>query len=175
MEYISLSAGGGYEEAGHLCPDADRAEHLPEISKEFKKVLDVPVILASQHDPVKTDKDIAAGKFDIAALGRQLFIDPEYPNKVMSGELEKIKICKRCNMCIARCLAEIGPACPHNPELGREYGNPAYMIGPRQKHENIMPPGMTRAPMPALERPWWKPEIPALQKYYRKFRGPGPR
>jgi 2,4-dienoyl-CoA reductase-like NADH-dependent reductase (Old Yellow Enzyme family) len=174
LDYISLSSGGGYEETFLLVPDADHAVHLPDISKDFKKALKVPVIVASQHDPIKSDKDIAAGKFDIAALGRQLFIDPEYPSKVMRGDLDEIKVCKRCNICLARCLAGIGPACPHNPELGREYGNLAYMIGPRQKHEHIMPPAITRKPMPVLDRPWWKPELPALQKHFRKFRGPGP-
>lgn len=174
LDYISLSSGGGYEETFLLVPDADHAEPLPEVSKEFKKALNMPVIVASQHDPIKSDKDIAAGKFDIAALGRQLFIDPEYPNKVMRGDLDKIKLCTRCNTCLGRCLAGIGPACPFNPELGREYGNTEFMIGPRQKHERIMPSAMTEKPMPALHRPWWKPELPALQKHYRKFRGPGP-
>ncbi len=174
IDYISLSSGGGYEETFLLVPDADLAEPLPDISKDFKAALKVPVIVASQHDPIKSDKDIAAGKFDIAALGRQLFIDPEYPNKVMKGDLDEIKFCKRCNICLARCLAGIGPRCPHNPELGREYGNPEYMIGPRQKHEDIMPSGMTKKPMPSLYRPWWKPELPALQKHFRKWRGPGP-
>jgi len=175
LDYISLSSGGGYEETFLLTPDADHAAHLPDISKDFKKALKVPVLVASQHDPVKADNDIADGKFDISALGRQLFIDPEYPNKVMRGDLDEIKLCTRCNTCLARCLAGIGPACPFNPELGREYANPDYMIGPRQKHENIMPPAMTRVPMPALDRPWWKSELPALKKHWRKFRGPGAR
>jgi len=174
LDYISLSSGGGYEETFLLCPDADHAEFLPDISKDFKKALKVPVLIASQHNPVKADSDIASGKFDIAALGRPLFADPEYPNKVMRGDLDEIKLCKRCNICIARCLAGIGPSCPQNPELGREYGNPAYMIGPRQKHEQIFPPAMGRKPMPALDRPWWKPELPALQQHFRKWRGPGP-
>jgi 2,4-dienoyl-CoA reductase-like NADH-dependent reductase (Old Yellow Enzyme family) len=174
LEYISLSSGGGYEETFLLVPDEDHAVHLPDISNDFKKALKVPVIVASQHDPIKADQDIAAGKYDISALGRQLFIDPEYPNKVMRGDLDEIKICKRDNFCLARCLAGIGPACPYNPELGREYGNPVYMIGPMQKHEHIMPPAMMKKPMPALNRPWWKSEFPALQKYFRKWRGPGP-
>jgi 2,4-dienoyl-CoA reductase-like NADH-dependent reductase (Old Yellow Enzyme family) len=174
VDYISLSSGGGYEETFLLVPDADHAAPLPDVAKDFKKALKVPVIVASQHDPIQSDRDIAAGKFDISALGRQLFIDPEYPNKVMKGDLDKINICKRCNICLARCLAGIGPRCPNNPELGREYGNSDYMIGPRKKHEDIMPPAMTRKPMPAIERPWWKPELPALQKHFRKFRGPGP-
>jgi 2,4-dienoyl-CoA reductase (NADPH2) len=174
LDYINLSSGGGYEETFLLVPDSDHAAPLPDISVNFKKALHVPVIVASQHDPIKSDKDIAAGKFDIAALGRQLYIDPEYPNKVMAGDLDEIIICKRCNICLARCLAGIGPRCPHNPGLGREYGNPAYMIGPMQKHENMMPPAMTKVPMPVLNRPWWRPELPALQKHFRKFRGPGP-
>lgn len=175
LDFIHLSAGGGYEEAGHIVPDADRAEPLPEIAQHFKAALTVPVIIASQHDPVKADADIAAKKFDISALGRQLFIDPEYPNKLMSGDLDEVKFCTRCGMCLARCQLGIGPACPFNTELGREYANPAYMIGPRQKHEHIMPPAMSRKPMPALERPWWKPELTYMEKYWRKFRGPGPR
>jgi len=175
LDFIHLSAGGGYEEGGHLVTDADRAEPLPEIAEHFKAALSVPVIIASQHHPVKADSDIAAGKFDISALGRQMFIDPEYPNKVMAGDLDEIKICTRCNTCLLRCQAGIGPACPFNPELGREYANPAFMIGPRQKHEAIMPPGMLRKPVPSLDRPWWKPEIPYIEKHWRKFRGPGKR
>jgi 2,4-dienoyl-CoA reductase-like NADH-dependent reductase (Old Yellow Enzyme family) len=174
MDYISLSSGGGYEETFLLVPDKDHAAPLPDIAADFKKALRVPVIVASQHDPVKSDGDIAAGKFDIAALGRQLMIDPEYPNKVMSGDLDELKICTRCNTCLGRCLAGIGPGCPFNPELGREYANPAYMIGPRRKHEHLMPPAMINKPMPALDRPWWKPELPIIKKHFRKFRGPGP-
>jgi 2-enoate reductase len=174
LDYISLSSGGGYEETFLLVPDLDHAKYLPDLSVDFKKALKVPVIVSSQHDPIASDENIVNGKYDIAALGRQLFIDPEYPNKVMRGDLDEIKLCSRCNTCLARCLAGIGPACPHNPELGREYGNPAYMIGPRQKHEHIIPPAMRKKPMPVIDRPWWKPELPALQQHFRKFRGPGP-
>jgi 2,4-dienoyl-CoA reductase-like NADH-dependent reductase (Old Yellow Enzyme family) len=175
MDYISLSAGGGYEEGGHLTTDADRAEHLPETSVMFKHALKVPVIIASQHDPVKADKDIADGKFDISALGRALIVDPEYPNKVMAGDLDEIEFCRRDNMCVTRCLAGMGLACNYNDVTGREYGNPEYMIGPRKKHEHLLPPAMLRKPLPALDRPWWKPEVSVEEKCWRPFRGPGPR
>jgi hypothetical protein len=132
-------------------------------------------MIASQHDPVKADKDIADGKFDISCLGRALIVDPEYPNKVMAGDLDEIQFCRRDNMCVTRCLAGMGLACNYNPEAGREYGNPAYMIGPRKKHEQILPRAMVRKPMPALDRPWWKPEVPVEEKSWRPFRGPGPR
>ncbi len=174
-DYISLSDGGGYEEGGHLVIDEDRAEHAPDAGRDFKKALKIPVIVASQHDPFKAERDMAAGKFDISALGRQLFIDPEYPNKLAAGRPQEIVRCKRCNICLSRCMMGCGPRCPHNPILGREYAFDEYKIGPRQKHESIMPKGAILAPMPALDRPWWKKELPMLEKCWRPFRGPGPR
>jgi len=170
-DYISLSDGAGYEEGGHLITDMDRSKHIPEHGEAFKKALKIPVIVASQHDPVKIDANIAAGKYDIQALGRQLFIDPEYPNKVMRGCEKDIVRCKRCNTCLMRCLTGLVPACPDNPNLGREYTMDEYRIGPWQKHESIIPEGLIRAGMPALERPWWKKEIDILEKSWRPLRG----
>ena len=93
----------------------------------------------------------------------------------MEGRIGDIKRCTRCNTCLVRCLSGLPPACPFNPNLGREYALDEYRIGPRQKHEAIMPKAVTNAPMPALERPWWKREIPLHgESYWRKFRGPGP-
>jgi 2,4-dienoyl-CoA reductase-like NADH-dependent reductase (Old Yellow Enzyme family) len=171
-DYISLSDGGGYEEACHLVPLADRAAHIPEAGAEFKKVLKIPVIVASQHDPGKADRDMGEGKFDLSALGRQLFVDPEYPRKVMEGRESEITRCKRCNICLSRCLGGLTPACPFNKNLGREYALEEYKIGPWQKHESLIPKGMTNAPMPALDRPWWKKEVSLSEKNWRPYRGP---
>jgi 2,4-dienoyl-CoA reductase-like NADH-dependent reductase (Old Yellow Enzyme family) len=172
-DYISLSDGGGYEEADNLVPTAKTFKHIPETAEHFTKALGIPVIVASQHDPVKADADIGAGKFDLSALGRQLFIDPEYANKLAEGRADEIARCTRCNTCLMRCLARTTPACPHNPWLGREYANDEYKIGPWQEHEPKMPPGLMVAPMPSLhQRPWWKPELPAMDTYWRETRGP---
>ncbi|MCP4625936.1 MAG: hypothetical protein GY850_20865 [bacterium] len=59
------------------------------IAQPLKKALSVPVIVVSQHDPVKADQNMAQGKFDILALGRQLCIDPEYPNKLVQGRKKR--------------------------------------------------------------------------------------
>ncbi len=172
-DYISLSDGGGYEETDNLIPTAKTFVHIPDTAAHFTKALNIPVIVASQHDPVKAEADIAAGKFDLSALGRQLFVDPEYANKLMAGQADKIVRCTRCNTCIISCLGGAVPVCPFNPWLSREYANDEYKIGPRQKHEPLLPVGMTNAPMPGLgERPWWKPELPTLESYWRQLRGP---
>jgi 2,4-dienoyl-CoA reductase-like NADH-dependent reductase (Old Yellow Enzyme family) len=168
-DYISLSDGGGYEEADHLIGSEERAEHIPSCAREFKLALKIPVIVASQHDPVAADAGIGEGSFDVSGLGRQLFCDPEYANKLASGRADEIVRCDRCNICLMRCLAGSTPACPQNPWLGREYAQPELQIGARQKHENILPMGM-RVPMPALERPWWSSEVPMLDENWRKFR-----
>ncbi|MCL2338199.1 MAG: NADH:flavin oxidoreductase [Firmicutes bacterium] len=174
MDYISLSDGGGYEEAGHLVPDLDRWEHYPDQAADFKKALKIPVMFAGAHDPVQADSLIAQGKTDLIALGRQSFIDPELPNKVAEGRIDEILRCKRCNMCLSRALAGAGPRCPSNPVLGREYAMPEYQIGPRKPGEPFMPRGVA-AGYPALERPWWKQEVPYMEKSPTPFRGPGPR
>ncbi|MBI5591641.1 MAG: NADH:flavin oxidoreductase [Deltaproteobacteria bacterium] len=174
-DFISLSDGGGYEETCHLVGTAEAAGHIPDTGADFKKVLKIPVIVASQHDPIKADRDISAGKFDISAMARQLFIDPEYCNKVMEGRTDEINICKRCNICLMRCLSGITPECPQNPWLGREYAMDEYRIGARLKHESILMKGVTNAPLPSLHRPWWKKEISTLEQHWRSFRGPGQR
>jgi 2,4-dienoyl-CoA reductase-like NADH-dependent reductase (Old Yellow Enzyme family) len=174
-DFISLSDGGGYEETCHLVGTEEAAGHIPDAGADFKKALKIPVIVASQHDPVKAEADIAAGKFDVSAMARQLFSDPEYANKLAQGRESEIIRCKRCNMCLMRCLSGITPECPQNPWLGREYADPDYGFGARRKHESILMKGMQNAPMPALERPWWKSEVPLLEEHWRAFRGPGPR
>ncbi len=168
-DYISLSDGGGYEESDHLVGTEERAAHIPSCAQEFKKALKVPVIVASQHDPVKANAAIGAGQFDISGLGRQLFCDPEYANKVAAGRAEEIVRCDRCNICLMRCFSGSTPGCPQNPWLGREYAQPELQIGPRQKHESPLPMGM-RLPLPALDRPWWTSEIPMLAQNWRRFR-----
>ena len=175
VDYISLSDGAGYEEGGHLITDKDRAVHLPEHGEAFKKAVKIPVIVAGQHDPLKADADVGAGRFDIQALGRQSFCDPEYPNKLASGKAHEIKRCVRCNTCLARCLSGMVPACPINKNLGREYASGEFMIGPWQKHEPLIPDGLVRAPAPALDRPWWKPELDVIQESWRPLQGRTPR
>lgn len=174
-DYISLSDGAGYEEAGHLITDMDRARHLPEHGQAFKKALGIPVFVASQHNPEKADQAIADGMFDVQALGRQLFCDPEYPNKLAENRAKDIVRCQRCNTCMARCSVGLTPACPGNPMLGREYTSDEFRIGPWQPEEPLLPLGMIEKPMPALDRPWWKPQWDYIEKSWRPLRGRTPR
>ncbi|ABW67410.1 oxidoreductase [Desulfosudis oleivorans] len=171
LDYISLSDGAGYEESGHLITDMDRSRHIPEHGEAFKKALKIPVMVSSQHDPVKIEKNIAEGKYDLQAMGRQMYCDPEYVNKLAAEKAKEIVRCTRCNTCLMRFLTALTPACPQNPNLGREYALDEYKIGPWQKHESIIPEGALRAPMPSLDRPWWKNELSYIEKSWRPLQG----
>jgi 2,4-dienoyl-CoA reductase-like NADH-dependent reductase (Old Yellow Enzyme family) len=175
LDYISLSDGAGYEESGHLLTDMDRSKHIPEHGEAFKKALKIPVIVSSQHDPVKIEKNLAEGKYDLQAMGRQLYCDPEYVNKLEAGKAKDIVRCSRCNTCVMRFLAALTPACTQNPNLGREYALDEYKIGPWQKHEQLIPEGIMRAPVPSLDRPWWKNELSYIEKCWRPLQGRTPR
>ena len=175
-DFVHLSDGAGLEESGHQIPDADRAEHMAEHGISFKRELEIPVMVISQHDPVEADRDIAAGAYDISALGRQLLCDPEYPNKLMAGCEADIVRCTRCNICMLRGLAGMYLACPLNPKLGREYLLDEYKIGAWKQEEEVVPRSWRMASMPALEKkPWWRDDIPLIEECWRPFRGPGPR
>lgn len=175
-DYIHLSDGAGLEESGHQIPDADRAEHMADHGIAFKQALKIPVIVISQHDPVKADADIARGAYDVSALGRQLLCDPEYPNKLAAGRADEIVRCTRCNICMLRGLAGMYVACPLNRKLGREYLLDEYQIGIWNREEHVFPRSWDMARMPALDKkPWWREEIPLIEQCWRPFRGPGPR
>ncbi len=170
-DFISLSDGAGYEESGHLITDMDKSKHIPAHGEAFKKALNIPVIVASQHDPNKIEANLAAGMYDMQAMGRQLFCDPEYVNKLATGREKEIKRCVRCNTCLLRTLIGITPACEHNTKLGREYMFDEYKLGEWQEHELLVPEGLIRAPMPSLNTPWWKKEMDFMENTWRKPQG----
>ena len=43
------------------------------------------------------EQQLASGRITCAAMSRQLLADPEWPNKVASGQIKEIHRCVRCN------------------------------------------------------------------------------
>ena len=137
MDYISLSDGAGYEESGHLITDMDRSKHIPEHGEAFKKALKIPVFVASQHDPVKIDKNIADGKYDIQAMGRQLFCRPRIRQQARGGKAKGHRPVHALQHLSHALPCRPDPGLPRQPEAsGREYAMDEYRIGPWQKDES---------------------------------------
>jgi 2,4-dienoyl-CoA reductase-like NADH-dependent reductase (Old Yellow Enzyme family) len=124
VDYISLSAGGKFEDALHtpgqvLFPysgySGDRCmpgEWLPRalhagIAAEVKAHLlasghQVPVAVAGKLDaPRDAERVVAAGMADIVGIARGLLADPDWPIKVRNGDADRIVQCDYCNVCKA--------------------------------------------------------------------------
>ena len=124
VDYISLSAGGKFEDAVHTpgqvlypyngysgdrCMPGDwlpRALHAG-IGAEVKAHLvsrghRVPVAVAGKLDaPQDAERVLAEGMADMVGIARGLLADPYWPLKVRNGDADRIVQCDYCNVCKA--------------------------------------------------------------------------
>jgi 2,4-dienoyl-CoA reductase-like NADH-dependent reductase (Old Yellow Enzyme family)/thioredoxin reductase len=107
----------------------------------IKERVNIPVtVVGGINSPEMAEELIASGKVDMVSLGRQLFADPDFPNKALNGQEHLIRRCLRC----ARCYP--GPLGEHETErkvsfmtkLGSCTVNP-YLVWPFSHHEDKFP------------------------------------
>ncbi len=119
-------------------------------AEEIKKVVNAPVVAVGRMDENKAERILSQGKADLIALGRTLWADPEFPNKVRDGRIDDIVRCTRCATC------EDPPRgarrCRVNPAMGRET---ELEIRPAGTFKKVMvigggPAGMEAARVAAL-------------------------
>ncbi|MBI5576338.1 MAG: NADH:flavin oxidoreductase [Deltaproteobacteria bacterium] len=116
---------GCFDSLKYIIPDD--ADTMLEEGAGFKKLLNLPVLTPTVHDPRLAEKAVREGMTDMISLGRQLIADPEWTNKVRSGKVSAITRCSRCNIgCYARIFGGLRIKCVRNPESGLERYNPAY-------------------------------------------------
>jgi 2,4-dienoyl-CoA reductase-like NADH-dependent reductase (Old Yellow Enzyme family) len=124
VDYMSLSAGGKFEDAVHtpgqvLFPysgySGDRSmpgDWLPRalhagIAAEVKAHLlskghRVPVAVAGKLDaPRDAERVVAEGMADFVGIARGLLADPDWPIKLRNGDADRIVQCDYCNVCKA--------------------------------------------------------------------------
>lgn len=64
----------------------------------IKKAVNIPVVVVGGiNDPELAEDIIKSGKADFVALGRQVFADPEWARKAMTGRADEIAPCLRCS------------------------------------------------------------------------------
>lgn len=133
-----LEAAKILEKAGYDAFNADASSvegyywaHPPEYqehgcyldwSKELKKAVNVPVLVAGRMDlPEVSQRAIIDQKADMILLGRGLLADPFWPKKVKEGNVQYIRPCLGCHDgCLTR-IAILRPlSCAVNPACGRE-------------------------------------------------------
>ena len=123
-DYISLSAGGKFEDAVHTpgqvlypyngysgdrCMPGDwlpRALHAS-LASEVKSHLRanghaIPIAVAGKlADLLEAERVVADGQADFVGIARGLLADPDWPRKAMRGEADRIVQCDYCNVCKA--------------------------------------------------------------------------
>jgi 2,4-dienoyl-CoA reductase-like NADH-dependent reductase (Old Yellow Enzyme family)/thioredoxin reductase len=107
------------------------------------------------QDPQEMEDLLKAGACDLISIGRGLFTDKDYYEKVLEERGEDIRPCVRCNRCHGRKRAPWTSVCTSNPEFGCELKD-KYLIQPVKKIKKVAvigggPAGM-QAAITAAER-----------------------
>lgn len=104
---------------------------------EFKKHVDIPIILAGKLDlPELAALEIQNGHFDALGLARPLLCDSDWANKVAEDNLEDIRPCIGChNGCALRVVTHQDMSCALNPAVGSEK---EYEIKSAEKKKHVV-------------------------------------
>lgn len=134
-----------YDKVPPFPVQAEPAGSQLHLGEAMKKAVKIPIMLTGRMTPEVGEKALADGKADLVIIGKQLFADPELPNKVLSGKLDDIRPCTSCWGCGGRRNKPV--VCVVNPDLGRER---EYRISPAMKKKKVMiigggPAGMQAA------------------------------
>lgn len=119
VDYVALSRGC-YETMDMSAPKEDGT--LTDDAAQFRELLSIPLLLQGLHGPANAAQAIASDQGDMIMFARSLLADPEYANKVTSGNSDSIIACDRANLCLKRLMAQLPMRCSVNPRLGREGG-----------------------------------------------------
>ena len=107
------------------------------LAAEIKKHVKKPVAtIGALSDPEQMERIIAEGKADVVYMGRQLLADPFHPQKVMSGQEDRIVKCLRCYTCMAERPVTFTRRCAVNPLIGREIEG--MEVVPARKSKKVM-------------------------------------
>ena len=90
---------GTYDSFYYACPPMYMPKgYAVELAAKAKAAVRIPILLGGRmNDPEIGETAIRDGKIDAVVLGRPALADPEYPNKVLTGHVEKIRPCIACN------------------------------------------------------------------------------
>jgi len=122
IDYIQTSAGTSESNDYTIQPLYQPRAILKDIAASIRRNCGIPVILTgSVNDPLLAEKLLVEGAADLIGMGRALLADPQLPLKALSGSLEEICPCIRCNQgCLGRVREGRTIRCAVNPLLGYE-------------------------------------------------------
>lgn len=122
--YDCLSVDTGtYDSFYYACPPMYVPKgYAVEFAARAKSSVQIPVLAGGRmNSPEIALHAVQSGKIDAIVMGRAALADPDFPNKVLSGQIEKIRPCIACNQgCLTRLQQGKQPSCAVNPAAMRE-------------------------------------------------------
>lgn len=136
-DYISMVIGW------HEAPEPFLGRHMEAggwlyLAEAAKKVVKVPLALGPGfRDPILAEKALAEGSIDYWEMCRPMLADPDLIHRVERNQIEKIRPCIDCLMCISRMFMNEPYLCTVNPVLGHEI-EPEYHSKPAAYKKRVM-------------------------------------
>ncbi|MBM3103907.1 FAD-dependent oxidoreductase [Pseudomonas sp. V1] len=114
--YAAITSGVAFTEA----PLVQKPGAFLEWTGAIKQCVSIPVIAVGRIEPQAGENAIAANHCDFIAMGRKLLADPQLPNKLASGQLQAIRPCIYCYVCVSQIFINQRVKCAVNPQTGHE-------------------------------------------------------
>ena len=119
-----------------------------QFAKKAKAQVAIPILAVGRIDIDKANAGIDQNDFDYVVMGRKLLADPELPLKVASNQIDLIRPCIYCYICVSKIFINQPMCCAVNADMGNEYVQKNIIATDRSKHFLIIgagPAGMESA------------------------------
>ena len=93
---------------------------LPE-AEAIRKAVNITVSSSNGYTYESAAKAINEDRTDLIWMGRNLMVDPAYPEKLRQGRIEDIRPCARCMHCIGKLWLNVPIECRWNAFMGHEH------------------------------------------------------
>jgi dimethylamine/trimethylamine dehydrogenase len=118
-------------------PEAWQEQHV----RGLKKLTTKPVVGVGRFtSPDTMVRQVREGILDLIGAARPSIADPFLPRKIEEGQVEDIRECIGCNICVSGDLTMSPIRCTQNPAMGEEFrrGWHPERIRPRQSQARIL-------------------------------------
>ncbi len=124
-DIINVSCGIYESGQSNIEPASYREGWRIYMAEAVKANVKIPVLAGGViRHPDYAEELIKNGKTDFVWVGRGMLADPQWANKALSGQAERIRPCLSCNSCIGRSFAGLHIRCAVNPYATREWRLP---------------------------------------------------
>ena len=122
VDWVSIISGSRW--AGHetIPPMATQRNQLANEAKEFRKAINVPIIVAGRiRSPTDAENLLKNECADVVAMARTWIAEPDWMRKIEKNREDLIRPCMSCNQgCAGFVFKGLPGTCVINPSAGKE-------------------------------------------------------